>query len=202
MEKFTTLSSIAAPLMRVNIDTDTIIPSREIKSVSKTGLGAGLFAGWRREDPDFVFNRPAYHAAKILLTGDNFGCGSSREHAVWALGEWGIRAIIAPSFGSIFYANCIRNGLLPVVLPKDAVTGLAEDTAEASKISIDLENQTVTAPSGAEYGFEISAGHKEMLISGIDHIELTLRSQERISAFRAEDKTRRAWAYLANPALA
>ena len=157
MEKFTTHTGVAAALLRSNIDTDAIIPSREMKTVSKTGLAGGLFAGWRyvqaREpEPDFVLNRPEQRGSSILLAGLNFGCGSSREHAGWALKEYGIRAIIAPSFGAIFAGNCVRNGLLPVVLKPEEVQALMEEAKGGNHVvTVDLEAQTVVSPSGASW---------------------------------------------------
>ncbi len=165
MLKFDVLTAVAAPLIRANVDTDAIIPSREMKSVSKTGLAAGLFAGWRytqiggREpDPDFVLNRPDYAGAQVLLAGENFGCGSSREHAVWALLEFGIRAILATSFAPIFRMNCVRNGILPVCLPAATIAGLAESVSvapQARRVTVDLVRQVVSGPDRAEHAFAI-----------------------------------------------
>jgi 3-isopropylmalate/(R)-2-methylmalate dehydratase small subunit len=206
MERFTTLTAVAAPLIRANVDTDAIIPSREMKSVSRTGLADGLFAGWRyrtiggREpDPDFVLNQPAHAGARILLGGENFGCGSSREHAVWALAEYGFRAIIAPSFAPIFYNNCIRNGILPVRLPAADITALAMDIGPvpaARPVTIDLAEQCVKAPGGAVYGFEIGAEARETLLEGLDPIDLTLKHQAAIDRFRERDRQARPWIYL------
>lgn len=206
MQKFTTLSSVAAPLMRVNIDTDAIIPSREMKGVTKDGLSVGMFANWRYtdvdarvENPDFILNRTPFRDAEILLSGENFGCGSSREHAVWALKEWGIRCIIAPSFGTIFYGNCVRNGILPVILSEDVVKAFAETAesgAEAALVIVDLPAQTVTSPTGDRHSFDIAPADKEMLVEGLDPIGLTLKSDEAILAFQDNDKTERPWVYL------
>jgi 3-isopropylmalate/(R)-2-methylmalate dehydratase small subunit len=206
MEKFVTLTAVAAPLMRVNIDTDVIIPSREMKGVTKTGLSAGMFANWRYSDPvkrvenpDFVLNREPTRHARILLAGANFGCGSSREHAVWAMAEFGFRAVIAPSFGAIYYGNCVRNGILPVVLPEESVNALAawvEADPAAHRIAIDLPCQTVTGPPGATYTFAIAAADKEMLLEGLDPIGVTLKRASEIAAFEARDRTRRPWVYL------
>lgn len=206
MQKFTTLSSVAAPLMRVNIDTDAIIPSREMKGVTKDGLSVGMFANWRYtdvdariENPEFILNRPPFRDAEILLSGENFGCGSSREHAVWALKEWGVRCVIAPSFGTIFYGNCVRNGILPIVLAEDIVKAfavLAESGAEASIFTIDLIAQTVNSPKGDQHSFEIAPADKEMLVEGLDPIGLTMKSDDAILAFRDRDKTERPWVYL------
>ena len=198
------LESIAAPLMRDNVDTDAIIPSREIKSVSKTGLADGLFAGWRylaasgkQPDPAFVLNDPRFAGAAILVTGANFGCGSSREHAVWALAEFGFHVIIAPSFSPIFQANCVRNGIAPVVLPVDVCAALAELAAEGTKIAVDLEAMTISA-AGLRWTFALDDEPRVMLMEGLDAIELTRKRQAEITAFRAADAQRRPWAYLQN----
>lgn len=205
MEPFRTLEAIAAPLRRINIDTDAIIPSREMKRVSKDGLGDGLFAGWRytqaggrEENPEFVLNQRPYRDARILLAGDNFGCGSSREHAVWALKEWGIRAIVAPSFGAIFAANCVRNGLLPLVLDDDRVAALADHVSQdpaGHRVTIDLEARTLSAGS-LHYSFDIGEGERQMLLEGLDPIALTLRHASDIDAFEARDREARPWAAL------
>lgn len=191
------VAGAAAPLIRDNIDTDQIIPSREIKGVGKTGLADGLFAGWRyargREpDPAFVLNDPDYAHAPILLAGANMGCGSSREHAVWALHEYGVRAVIAPSFAPIFRGNCIRNGIIPVELPADAIATIAE----AGSATVDLAAQTVTAPPDARFGFGIDPEAKAMLAEGLDAIDLTLRHRDAIDAFLATDRGARPWIYL------
>jgi 3-isopropylmalate/(R)-2-methylmalate dehydratase small subunit len=206
MEPFTHLEAVAAPLLRANIDTDAIIPSREMKSVSKTGLADGLFAGWRytriggrESNPDFVLNRPEYAGARILLAGENFGCGSSREHAVWALHEYGIRAVIAPSFAPIFYGNCIRNGIVPVRLPADRVTELAAQVAadpQRRRILVDLVGRRVVGPDGIAVAFDIESEAREMLLSGLDAIDLTLQHREAIEAFRRRDRAARPWIYL------
>jgi 3-isopropylmalate/(R)-2-methylmalate dehydratase small subunit len=194
---FTTLTAIAAPMIEDNIDTDIIIPSREMKSTGKTGLADGLFAGrryrpgGREADPAFVLNQPAFRGAEILLAGDNFGCGSSREHAVWALAEYGIRAVIAPSFSPIFAGNAVRGGVLPLVLPRDAVAALAA----AGPVSIDLPAQTVRAGDLA-FGFGIDAEAKAMLIGGLDAIDLTLQQGDAIAAWQARDRAARPWVYL------
>ena len=196
MTPFTTLTAIAAPLIRDNIDTDAIIPSREMKSVGKTGLADGLFAGWRytaigsREpDPSFVLNDSRYAGAQILLAGANFGCGSSREHAAWALAEYGFRAIVAASFNPIFRGNCVRNGIVPVEI--DA-TQIDAD----GPITIDLPRQTLTSASGQHIAFAIDAEAKAMLIGGLDAIDMTLARAAEIAHFRDADRVRRPWAYL------
>jgi len=206
MEPFRRLTAVAAPILRANVDTDAIIPSREMKSVSKSGLAEGLFAGWRyteiggREpDPDFVLNKPAYRETRILLGGENFGCGSSREHAVWALAEYGIRAIVAPSFSPIFFSNCVRNGILPARLPGEAVRTIADEVApdpQSRRVSIDLESQRVLAPGGASWHFELDSEAKQMLLEGLDAIDLTLRQRGAIERFLERDAAERPWIYL------
>jgi 3-isopropylmalate/(R)-2-methylmalate dehydratase small subunit len=193
MTPFTMLTGIAAPLLVDNVDTDTIIPSREMKSTGKSGLAGGLFAPWRYSDvaarvpnPEFVLNRPEFAQAPILLGGANFGCGSSREHAVWALAEWGIRCVIAEGFAPIFRGNCLRNGVLPVTLPKDTVAGLAGQV-----ITIDLATQTA-----AGHGFTIDPEAKTMLLEGLDAIDLTLKHHVAIAAWQAADRQARPWVYL------
>lgn len=195
MTPFVRLTGRVAPLLRDNVDTDAIIPSREMKSTGRTGLADGLFAGWRYHekrvpDPDFVLNQEAYSNATILASGANFGCGSSREHAVWALAEWGIRAVIAPSFAPIFAANCLRNGLLVVALPADAVAQIA-----GSEATIDLPGQVVTC-GARTWSFTIDAETKEMLLEGLDAIDLSLKSLPAIDAWTQADRTARPWVYL------
>ena len=203
---FTRLAAVAAPLIRPNVDTDAIIPSREIKAVSKQGLAQGLFAGWRytevggREpDPGFMLNDPAYEGAQILLGGVNFGCGSSREHAAWALAEYGFRVVIAPSFNPIFQGNCVRNGIVPVPAAPERIDVLARAVApdpQTRRLCVDLVAQTVSGPDGDESAFEIGAEAKEMLLHGLDAIDLTFKRRGEIEAFRAADAQRRPWAYL------
>lgn len=200
MTPFTTLTAIAAPLLRDNIDTDAIIPSREMKSTGKTGLADGLFAPWRYlspggrdPDPAFVLNQSRYADARIILGGSNFGCGSSREHAVWALAEYGIRAVIAPSFAPIFAGNCTRNGIVPVVLDAKAV---AEIAADGHPVTIDPPEQRVAIAKDRSWSFEIGAEAKAMLLEGLDAIELTFKHQARIAAFQAADRQARPWIYL------
>lgn len=206
MEKFNELIAVAAPLLRINIDTDAIIPSREMKRVSKQGLGDGLFAGWRysapssrEENAEFVLNQEPYRHAQILLSGMNFGCGSSREHAVWALHEWGIRCIIAPSFGAIFYGNCVLNGILPIVLENSIVEDLArqvETNPAENKITVNLEKCCVTAPDSSRHAFEIAPADREMLMEGLDAIAATMKRDDEILAFQARDRLKRPWIYL------
>lgn len=204
MTPFVTHSGVAAALLRTNIDTDAIIPSREMKLVSKQGLAEGLFAGWRytqvggREpNPDFILNQAAYQDTSILLAGKNFGCGSSREHAVWALAEYGIRAIIAPSFGAIFYGNCIRNGILPLCLPDEVIVAMAAQIQQPQqhKIQIDLARRQVTAVDGSVYEFSIAPSCQLMLLEGLDQIGLTLKRSEHIAAFESDYKKRRHWLF-------
>lgn len=195
-EPFTTLTAIAAPLLRDNVDTDAIIPSREMKSTGKTGLAGGLFAGWRYLDaertpnPDFVLNQPEFAGARILASGVNFGCGSSREHAVWALAEYGVRCIIAQSFAPIFHGNCIRNGIVPVVLDGEAIAALA-----GREVRVDLPTQVVRCADQC-WRFAIEAEAKAMLLEGLDAIDLTLKHREAIAAFHARDRAQRPWVYL------
>ncbi|MBS0480515.1 MAG: 3-isopropylmalate dehydratase small subunit [Proteobacteria bacterium] len=188
------VEGVAAPLIRDNVDTDAIIPSREIKGVGKTGLASGLFAGWRytegrKPDPDFVLNDPHYAHAPILLGGANFGCGSSREHAVWALHEYGVRAVIAPSFAPIFAGNCVRNGIIPVVLDAATIAWLGH------KVTIDLLAQTVESGDVTAH-FVIDPEAKAMLAEGLDAIALTMKQADAIAAFHARDRVARPWIYL------
>ena len=202
MEKFSQHLGIAAPMLRANVDTDAIIPSREMKRVSKIGLGEGLFAGWRYlsddsrdPDPDFVLNQPDYRGASILLSGPNFGCGSSREHAVWALKEYGVRVVIAPGFGAIFANNCVRNGLLPLVLAEDAIGEIAAWVSVApvqNQVQVDLPAQRVQA-AGKRYSFELDRGARHMLEQGLDPIALTLSRWDVIQAFHRQRQQRRPW---------
>ena len=198
-------TGVAAPLLRANIDTDAIIPSREMTRVAKTGLGEGLFAGeryrdaaTREPDPDFVLNKPEFRDCRILLAGPNFGCGSSREHAVWALKEFGIRAIVAPGFGVIFANNCVRNGLLPVTLPQAQLRAVADwvlRAPRAHRVHIDLEKQRLRAGALAEFPFEIEAGARHMLLKGLDAIALTRTRREVIEDFHRARRRRRPWLY-------
>lgn len=196
MKPLKTVRSLAVPLIVDNIDTDIIIPSREMKSVSKTGLSDGLFAGWRytavgsREiNPDFVLNDAKYADAEILLAGDNMGCGSSREHAAWALAEYGFRVVIARSFNPIFRGNCIRNGILPVKLSPEPIA-----KAEG-QITVNLEAMTITSEAGDSWSFELETEAREMLLEGLDPIDLTLKRAADIAAFREADRARRPWIY-------
>ena len=206
MKPFRRIEAISVPLMRINVDTDCIIPSREMKRVSKVGLADGLFAGWRykaasgREpNPDFILNDEVYKDAKILLSGVNFGCGSSREHAVWALVEYGFKAIIAPSFGGIFYNNSIRNGLLPIILNEADISHIAVwvmKNPRNNRLAIDLVTQTVKGADQIIYDFDILEQDKEMLIEGFDMIDMTLRLEDDISGFEKKYHQAQPWAKL------
>lgn len=206
MRAFTQHRGVAAPLLRDNVDTDAIIPSREMKTVSKSGLAAGLFAPWRYLDaqartpnPNFVLNKPPYTDASILIAGHNFGCGSSREHAAWALDDFGFRAILAHSFGAIFKNNVVRNGILPIELKWPDLEAIAEwitSNPYENTISIDLDAQSVSAGPLGSVGFDIDAEAKLMLIHGLDEIGLTEQLSEEIKAFENKDKLIRPWNYL------
>lgn len=200
MEKFTSLSSVAAPLPLINIDTDMIIPKQFLTTIARTGLGKSLFFEMRfdlsgKEIPDFILNKPAYHSAKILVAGDNFGCGSSREHAPWALTDFGIRCIIAPSFADIFHNNCFKNGILPLTLPHDQVEKLIEFAKnESNLVTIDLPKQEVRAANKV-YKFEIDPSKKHCLLEGLDEIGITLQHEKAISAFEAKNREVTPWLY-------
>jgi 3-isopropylmalate/(R)-2-methylmalate dehydratase small subunit len=195
MVKFTVLNGVAAPLDRANVDTDQIIPKQYLASIKRTGFGQGLFAEWRK-DPQFVLNQPRYKGATILLGRKNFGCGSSREHAPWALLDWGFRCVIAPSYADIFFTNCFKNGLLPVVLREDEVDALFHDAAAfpGFRLVVDLERQSVsTTDSQRSFRFEIDAFRKYCLLNGLDEIGLTLRHADKIRAYEAQRKTQYPW---------
>jgi 3-isopropylmalate/(R)-2-methylmalate dehydratase small subunit len=208
MQPFTSLTSVAVPLIRANVDTDAIIPSREMRSVSKSGLADGLFGGWRYRtiggrdpDPGFVLNNPAYEGAAILLGGENFGCGSSREHAVWALAEYGFRVIVAPSFNPIFRNNCHRNGVLAAVCPIDAIHSLHRWTVvdpRQRRLTVDLESRRILADGHPPTAFGVGDAARQTLLTGMDDIALTLAMSEGIDAFRMNDCRARPWAYLEN----
>jgi len=200
MEKFTTLTGVAAPLPMINVDTDKIIPKQHLKTIKRTGLGKALFDELRytpdgKERPEFVLNKPAYRQAKILVAGENFGCGSSREHAPWALDQYGFRAIIAPSYADIFFNNSFKNGLLPIVLPESAVNQLFDEVKAfvGYQLVVDLERQVVVKPDGAELTFEIESFRKYCLTNGFDDIGLTLRHADKIKAFEAERLLTKPW---------
>ena len=196
------ISGIAAPLLRINVDTDAIIPSREIKAVSKKGLSEGLFSEWRytsisdrKPNDEFVLNREPYNRSAILLTGDNFGCGSSREHAVWALQEWGIKALIGTTFGSIFYGNCIRNGLLPIKLSSNDIQRLIEHVEQdpvSNQILIDLETLSINFGS-SEIIFDFDKKYQTLLLEGLDEIQQTLKLDNEISSFEEKHLERNPW---------
>ena len=201
MQPFRKLTGIAAPLPLVNVDTDQIIPARWLKTIKRTGLGVGLFESLRyredgSEDPDFVLNREPYRRAVILITGENFGCGSSREHAPWALLDFGIRCIIAPSFADIFHNNCFKNGILPITLPQEVVDALMAEaqTAEDPTFTVDLEQQKIHRPSGnAPVPFEIEPFRRHCLLEGLDDVGLTLQKLERIEAFERNQRSAMPW---------
>ena len=201
MDKFTTLTGIAAPMPLVNIDTDMIIPKQFLKTIQRSGLGVNLFDEMRytldgKEIPEFVLNQPAYRKAEIIVAGDNFGCGSSREHAPWALLDFGIRCVIATSFADIFFNNCFKNGILPVVLPQEAIDHLMDDARKGAnaRMTVDLENQTVTASDGTAFKFEVDAFKKHCLMNGLDDIGLTLEKAASIDSYEAKAATLRPWA--------
>jgi 3-isopropylmalate/(R)-2-methylmalate dehydratase small subunit len=200
MDKFTTLTGIAAPMPLVNIDTDMIIPKQFLKTIKRSGLGVNLFDEMRydrdgNEIPDFVLNKPAYRDAQILVAGDNFGCGSSREHAPWALLDFGIRCVISTSFADIFFNNCFKNGILPVVLPQEAVDALMRDAENGAnaRLTVDLEAQTVTGADGTAYGFEIDPFRKHCLLNGLDDIGLTMERAPVIDSFESQMAQARPW---------
>jgi 3-isopropylmalate/(R)-2-methylmalate dehydratase small subunit len=200
MEKFTVLTGVAAPLRVINVDTDMIIPKQYLKTIKRTGLGTGLFAESRyREDgsenPDFVLNKPAYRNAQILVAGDNFGCGSSREHAPWALLDYGIRCVISTSFADIFYNNCFKNGILPITVSPEDLEKLFDDAERGANatITIDLENQEIRGPDGGKVHFEIDPFRKHCLMNGLDDIGLTLEKAPAIDSFEKK-LSERPWA--------
>ena len=200
MEKFTTLTGIAAHLPMINVDTDMIIPKQYLKTIKRTGLGKGLFAELRYDEegkphPHFVLHKPPYHQATILITGENFGCGSSREHAPWALLDFGIRCVIAPSFADIFYNNCFKNGILPIALLQSEIDKLIDASRGANAtITIDLPSQEIRGPDGGVIHFDIDPHQKRCLIEGLDDIGLTLEKAEHIETFETGSRVRRPWA--------
>jgi 3-isopropylmalate/(R)-2-methylmalate dehydratase small subunit len=211
MRPFTRLEGLVAPLDRANVDTDAIIPKQFLKSIKRTGFGPNAFDEWRYLDrgepgksnhdrplnPDFVLNQARYQGASILLTRENFGCGSSREHAPWALEDYGFRVIIAPSFADIFYNNCFKNGLLPIVLPAGTVDQLFREvsTNEGYLVEVDLAAQKVTTPTGQVFGFEVDADRKHRLLNGLDDIGLTLQHMDEIKAYEARRKQEAPWLF-------
>lgn len=207
MDKFTKLTGVAAPLPMINVDTDMIIPKQFLKTIKRTGLGKNLFDEMRydesgAENPDFVLNKPAYRSASILVAGENFGCGSSREHAPWALLDFGIRCVIAPSFADIFFNNCFKNGILPIRLPQADVDKLMDDANRGANavVTIDLENQVITGPDGGSISFEVDAFRKHCLLNGLDDIGLTLQKADKIASFEEGLTRDQPWATPAQPA--
>ena len=209
MQAFTTHTGLVAPMDRENVDTDAIIPKQFLKSIKRTGFGPNLFDEWRYLDvgqpgmdpasrqpnPDFVLNQARYQGASILLARENFGCGSSREHAPWAIAQYGFRALIAPSFADIFFNNCFKNGLLPIVLASDVVDGLFKEVAatEGYQLTIDLEAQEIRKPDGSSIAFEVQAFRKYCLLGGLDDIGLTLRHADKIKAYEAQRLAQKPW---------
>lgn len=211
MQAFTTLNGLVAPLDRANVDTDAIIPKQFLKSIHRTGFGPNLFDDWRyldqggldvdnatrRLNPDFILNQPRYQGAEILLARENFGCGSSREHAVWALSDAGFRVVLAPSFADIFFNNCFKNGVLPIVLPGAVMDRLFEE-AQATpgyRLRVDLEAQTVTTPAGETIAFTVDAFRRHCLLNGLDDIGLTLQRADRIRAYEARRRAETPWLF-------
>jgi len=199
MDKFTQVTGVAAPLPIINVDTDMIVPQQFLKTIKRTGLGVHAFYNIRYESDgsekaDFVLNKPTYRNAQILIAGDNFGCGSSREHAPWALLDFGIRCVIAPSFADIFFSNCFKNGILPITLPQDVVDGLMAK-ADGSDFTIDLENLVITTPDGETISFEVDEFRQHCLINGLDDIGLTLQKTDKISAFEEKQRLSQPWLY-------
>ena len=211
MKPFTTLTGTVAPLRRANVDTDQIIPKQYLKAIGRTGFGDNLFDGWRYEDEgksgstanertlnrSFVLNQPRYQGAAVLLAGENFGCGSSREHAVWALEEYGFRCVIASSFADIFFSNCFKNGVLPIVRPEETVAALfaAVEEVEGYSLTVDLPEQCVVTPSGERHPFSIDAFRKHCLVNGLDDIGLTLAEREKIVAYETKRRETSPWLF-------
>ena len=200
MDKFVTLTGVAAPLDMINVDTDKIIPKQFLKTIKRTGLGRNLFNEMRfktdgTEIPDFVLNEPAYRNTKVLIAGENFGCGSSREHAPWALLDFGIRCVIAPSFADIFYNNCFKNGVLPITLPRDQIDELMEDAKNGANatFTIDLEAQDIVRPDGGRVSFEVDEFRRYCLLNGLDDIGLTLKKEDAINVFEERQKKEQSW---------
>ena len=210
MRAFETTVSLVVPIDRANVDTDAIIPKQFLKSIRRTGFGPYLFDEWRYQDrgepdkdctnrplkKDFVLNDPKYKGAKILLTRENFGCGSSREHAPWALDDYGFRVIIAPSFADIFYNNCFKNGLLPITLDAEMVDSLFNELADGYQLSVDLQQQVITTPSGRAIPFEIDDNRKHRLLNGLDDIELTLQQADKIKSYEKQRAKRAPWLFV------
>jgi 3-isopropylmalate/(R)-2-methylmalate dehydratase small subunit len=211
MQAFTKLNGLVAPLDRANVDTDAIIPKQFLKSIKRAGFGPNAFDEWRYLDhgepgmdnskrplnPDFVLNQPRYQGASVLLTRENFGCGSSREHAPWALEDYGFKVVIASSFADIFFNNCFKNGMLPIVLPADVIDSLFNEVenTDGYQLNIDLATQTVTTPGGKAYAFEVDEVRKHNLLNGLDDIGLTMQQQDKIKAFEAKHKQAQPWLF-------
>ena len=202
MEKFTKLTGVAAPMDAINVDTDQIIPKLHLRTIERTGLGKVLFDELRfhpdgTEKPEFILNRPPWREAGILVAGDNFGCGSSREHAAWALLDFGIRCIVSTSFADIFYNNCFKNGILPVTVPRDALDALMADASDRENpvLTVDLEAQAITRPNGAVIRFAIDEFRRDCLLNGLDDIGLTMQKVDRIDAFEARQREQQPWLY-------
>ena len=211
MQAFTQLNGLVVPLDRANVDTDAIIPKQFLKSIKRSGFGPNAFDEWRylehgepgmdnskrKINPDFVLNQARYQGASVLLARENFGCGSSREHAPWALEDYGFRVIIAPSFADIFFNNCFKNGMLPIVLSADDVDALFEETeaSEGYKLNIDLSEQSITSPSGKSYKFDVDAFRKHCLLNGLDDIDLTMQHQDAIKAFETKHQAAQPWLF-------
>lgn len=200
MDKFEKLTGVAAPMPLINVDTDMIIPKQFLKTIKRSGLGVNLFDEMRynrdgSENPDFVLNKDAYREAEILIAGDNFGCGSSREHAPWAIKDFGIRCVVAPSFADIFYNNCFKNGILPIVLPQEQVDALMAEAEKGSnaRISVDLEAQEISTSDGTAFAFEVDSFKKHCLLEGLDDIGLSLEKADAIASFENEAKAQRPW---------
>lgn len=200
MDKFTTLTGIAAPMPLVNIDTDMIIPKQFLKTIHRSGLGKNLFDEMRfnpdgSEKPDFVLNQPAYRESQIIVAGENFGCGSSREHAPWALLDFGIRCVISTSFADIFYNNCFKNGILPIVMPKEVVDVLMDDARKGAnaRVTVDLEAMTVTTSEGESFGFDLDPFRRHCLLNGLDDIGLTMEKAPAIATFETQMAQSRPW---------
>ena len=200
MDKFTTLTGVAAPLNIMNVDTDMIIPKQYLKTIARTGLGKGLFSEMRfkddgSENPDFVLNKPAYRASKIIVAGDNFGCGSSREHAPWALLDYGIRCVISTSFADIFYNNCFQNGVLPAKVSAEDLAKLMDDASRGSNatLTVDLEKQEIRGPDGGVVKFDIDGFRKHCLLNGLDDIGVTMQKGDAISTFEKQTTGVRPW---------
>ena len=200
MDKFTTLTGVAAPLNMINVDTDKIIPKQYLKTIARTGLGTALFSEMRYKDDgseneDFVLNKPAYRNAQILVAGENFGCGSSREHAPWALLDFGIRCVVAPSFADIFYNNCFKNGILPIKLPQEDVDKLMDDAERGSNatVTVNLEAQEISGPDGGMIKFDIDPHLKHCLLNGLDDVGLTLKKEAKITSFEEKAAAAHPW---------